>query len=223
MYDVSWLWTSAVQTANEIHEVADIVLRQAVIDPGRHGGALHAVEDRLEQAPIGDAVDEMPCCADCAGAAGCRASSGPCRRPCGRGSRCSAAGRSASPALDRSGDSAHRIRSGTLCGLSSLTRLFHEVVEDVSRARLRPGRRSGRVAPGRHRGSGDAIVDRIEEAVFRLAVHEAGLGEIARRGIEIAGDRCLCRRPSRRGSARRDSCRFPPGVMAGGGVLRLAR
>ena len=32
-----------VQTTDEIHHVARIVLRSAVIDPGRHGGSLHAV------------------------------------------------------------------------------------------------------------------------------------------------------------------------------------
>src|ERR1039457_5722090 len=47
-----------VDTANEIDDVAHDVPREAVVDPRRHGGALHAVQDGFEQAPVRDALDE---------------------------------------------------------------------------------------------------------------------------------------------------------------------
>src|SRR6185369_17387660 len=47
-----------VDTADEVHDIADVVLRNPVIDPGRHGGSLHAVEDGIEQPPVGRFADE---------------------------------------------------------------------------------------------------------------------------------------------------------------------
>src|SRR5690242_568224 len=47
-----------VDAADEVHDVSDVVLRQPVVDPRGHGSALHAVENRLEQAPVGGGVHE---------------------------------------------------------------------------------------------------------------------------------------------------------------------
>src|SRR5947209_1170238 len=41
-----------VETADEVHDVAGVALRN-VIDPRRHGSALHAVENGIETTPVG--------------------------------------------------------------------------------------------------------------------------------------------------------------------------
>src|SRR5262245_28188654 len=47
-----------MDTANEVDQVADVVLRQPIVDPGRHGRALDAVENRFEQPPVAHAGHE---------------------------------------------------------------------------------------------------------------------------------------------------------------------
>src|ERR1035441_8874400 len=47
-----------IDTADEVHYVPYVVLGEAVIDPARHGSSLHAIEDRIEQAAVIDAVHE---------------------------------------------------------------------------------------------------------------------------------------------------------------------
>src|SRR4051812_1691920 len=41
-----------VETPYEVENVAYVFLRQSVIDPRRHGGALHAVQDQLHQPAV---------------------------------------------------------------------------------------------------------------------------------------------------------------------------
>ena len=47
-----------IEAPNEIDDVSYVFLRQAVVDPGRHRRALHAVQDRLQQPPVGRVVYE---------------------------------------------------------------------------------------------------------------------------------------------------------------------
>src|SRR6516225_12422870 len=47
-----------IDAVDEVHNVPYVSLGEAVIDPTRHGGTLHAVEDGFEEAAVIDAGDE---------------------------------------------------------------------------------------------------------------------------------------------------------------------
>src|SRR5260370_13543952 len=49
---------SLIDAVDEVHNVTYVVLGEAVIDPTRHGCALNAVEDGVEEAAVIDAGDE---------------------------------------------------------------------------------------------------------------------------------------------------------------------
>src|SRR5260370_33336075 len=49
---------SLIKAVDEVHNVPYVGLGEAVIDPARHGRALHAVEHGVEEAAVIDAGDE---------------------------------------------------------------------------------------------------------------------------------------------------------------------
>src|SRR5947209_738626 len=51
-------WSRRIDGTDKVDQVADVVLREAVVDPGRHGGALDAVEYRFKETAVGDAFDK---------------------------------------------------------------------------------------------------------------------------------------------------------------------
>src|SRR5271157_2138434 len=47
-----------IDAADEVDEVAHIFLGEPVVDPRRHGSALHAVEDGIEETAVGNPIDK---------------------------------------------------------------------------------------------------------------------------------------------------------------------
>src|SRR5579883_3120857 len=141
-----------VQAPDEVDDVSHILLAQPVVDPCRHGGALHAVQDGIEQAPVAqggykEAVAEIS-----------RTGHDIQRiRPFSVGLAPVAAGAALYedllPVGDRTGARSHRVGFRYAVRRLLAARLPGEGGEHVAQHRFGPlGRKD--LAPGGHRGAG---------------------------------------------------------------------